>query len=408
MKIPKGWKEMQLGDVLTQPESGYSPVLEDSPPARNDLGVLRLSAVSDGSVVVDDAKLAPKPVQNSLKCSLKAGGIVITRSNTAELVGAVGIVKGDHPNRFLPDLMWQSFVKNPNVAEAPWLAMALSSSQYRPKIVATAAGTSGSMKKITKSSFLRLKLTLPPLDEQRRIAEILSTWDAAIEQTEKLLDAKQRRKRALAQQLLTGKRRFREFEGEGCPTQLGDVCLSILGGGTPSRGNPSFWGGIIPWMTVKDLKGAKVSAVEEHITTEGLQASSARLVPAGTPILATRMAVGKVVRATIDVAINQDLKAVFPNPAKMSDDFMFYILEFVGERLASLSGGSTVKGLNLDQLRGFEFHLPSLAEQQKIAAVLNAADQEVVQLKDQLAALKKQKQGLMQVLLTGKVRVGAK
>lgn len=253
--------------------------------------------------------------------------------------------------------------------------------------------------------WLREPVTIPPLAEQRRIAEILSTWDTAIEQTEELLDVKQRRKRALAQQLLTGKRRFREFRGKGRPTQLGDVCLSILGGGTPSRGNPSFWGGIIPWMTVKDLKGAKVSAVEEHITTEGLQASSARLVPAGTPILATRMAVGKVVRATIDVAINQDLKAVFPNPAKMSDDFMFYILEFAGERLASLSGGSTVKGLNLDQLRGFEFHLPPLAEQQKIAAVLNAADREIVQLKDQLAALRRQKQGLMQVLLTGKVRV---
>src|SRR5690606_24677335 len=97
-------------------------------------------------------------------------------------------------------------------------------------------------------------IPLPPLPEQRRIAEVLSTWDSAIEQTERLIDAKQRRKKALMQQLLTGKKRFAEFEGEGCTTQLGDVCLSILGGGTPSRVNPSFWGGNIPWMTVKDLR----------------------------------------------------------------------------------------------------------------------------------------------------------
>jgi type I restriction enzyme S subunit len=75
-------------------------------------------------------------------------------------------------------------------------------------------GGAGRNRVLNKSDFLKLQILLPPLPEQRRIAEILGTWDQAITLTEQLIAAKQRRKKALMQQLLTGRQRFREFEGE--------------------------------------------------------------------------------------------------------------------------------------------------------------------------------------------------
>ena len=92
------------------------------------------------------------------------------------------------------------------------------------------------------------------------------------------------------------------------PTSLGEVLQTIEGGGTPSRNNPLFWGDEIPWATVKDLKGVRLTQTEESITRIGLNSSSSRIVAKGTVIIATRMAVGKAVTFDRDVSINQDLK----------------------------------------------------------------------------------------------------
>ncbi|MCC5878220.1 MAG: restriction endonuclease subunit S [Candidatus Sumerlaeia bacterium] len=402
MKIPKLWKEAELGDILLQPESGYSPVLEDSRPIGDELGVLKLSAIVDGSVKVDDAKRAPRSVLNTLKCSLKDGGIIVTRSNTPELVGAVGIVKKDHPNRFLPDLMWQTFVKDSSRVDPGWLAMNLSSTQYRPKIVAAAAGTSGSMKKITKKSFLRLKVLLPPLAEQRRIAEILSTWDAAIEQTEKLLDAKQRRKRALMQQLLTGKQRFREFQGEGWKkAKFGDFM-------TESR-LPGSNGASAKKMSVK-LYGLGVNPKSEtrmgSKNTKYFRRKAGQFVYSKLDFL--NGAFGIVPLELDGWESTLDLPCFDLSEKKIVPTFLLsYVTreEFYENCIGFAMGGRKARRVSPSEFMAMSLKLPSLPEQQKIATVLNTADQEIVQLKDQLAALRKQKQGLMQVLLTGKVRV---
>ena len=95
--------------------------------------------------------------------------------------------------------------------------------------------------------------------------------------------------------------------------KLSDYLIDIAGGGTPSKKNPEFWGGDIPWASVKDLISKKIYATKENITKVGLNSSASRLIPAGVPILATRMAVGRCALFDIPVAINQDLKALFPN-----------------------------------------------------------------------------------------------
>ena len=129
-------------------------------------------------------------------------------------------------------------------------------------------------------------LPLPSEYEQKRIVKLLSTWDSAIEKQAALIRAKEQRKRALMQQLLTGKTRFKEFEGQVWTEKpLSLVLQKIVGGGTPSRDNPDYWTDEgIPWITVKDLKGHIVDDAQEHVTKLGLDESASNLIPSDGPL----------------------------------------------------------------------------------------------------------------------------
>ena len=105
--------------------------------------------------------------------------------------------------------------------------------------------------------------------------------------------------------------------------QLEDVLVSIVGGGTPSKSNASYYQGSIPWMTVKDMNKFILDDTVDHISQEAVENSSTNIIPAGTPIVATRMSLGKVVVAQFDSAINQDLKALFP-PSEVNREYLVY------------------------------------------------------------------------------------
>lgn len=165
--------------------------------------------------------------------------------------------------------------------------------------------------------------------------------------------------------------------------------VTISGGGTPSRNNDAYWGGSIPWATVKDLKGTSLSGTQETITPEGLRDSASNLIPAGSVIVATRMGLGKVAINTIDVTINQDLKA-FSCSADIEPRYLMYYLLVNASHLDSMGKGATVKGITLDVLKDLSVPLPPLPEQKRIAAILDKADsirrkrQEAVRLTEEL------------------------
>lgn len=171
---------------------------------------------------------------------------------------------------------------------------------------------------------------------------------------------------------------------------LGDL-VEITGGGTPRRKILEYWNGDIPWVTVKDFKSVELSGAKESITELGLKNSASNYIPAGSIIIPTRMAVGKVAINTVGVAINQDLKSLkIKDKNKVNRDYLFRVLLSKSDDLKRKSKGATVKGITLDVLRELEIPLPPLEEQKRIAAILDKADavrrkrQQAIDLTNQL------------------------
>lgn len=176
---------------------------------------------------------------------------------------------------------------------------------------------------------------------------------------------------------------FDVAEGDWKTGTLGQYLDRAAGGGTPARDNPEFWGGSIPWVSVKDItKGRELP--QETITPEGLSNSSSRLIAAGTNIIATRMAVGSVMRYDVDVAINQDLLALTPS-VQLDPDFLYHWLNLNAEKFLAVATGTTVKGIRKDLLLSFSMDVPPLDEQRRIASVLRSVDEAVAASKEAVA-----------------------
>ena len=181
--------------------------------------------------------------------------------------------------------------------------------------------------------------------------------------------------------------------------KLGDVLMTTIGGGTPSRSNVDFWSGSIPWATVKDFGPRVLFETQERITEEGLRNSASNLVPPNTIVVATRMNVGAVFRSGVPIAINQDLRALVPAETLCSD-YLFYFLQANGSSLSQLATGTTVKGLGVNTLRSHPLPLPPVPEQRKIAAILSSVDDAIEKTQAVIDHLQVVKRSLMQVLLT--------
>ncbi|MFT6779767.1 MAG: type I restriction enzyme S subunit [Paraglaciecola sp.] len=170
--------------------------------------------------------------------------------------------------------------------------------------------------------------------------------------------------------------------------KLGEL-VTIKGGGTPSKNIDEYWNGDIPWASVKDFKGNIISRTVDSITDLGVKKSATNIIPAGTIITATRMALGKFAINSVDMAINQDLKALFINDtSKIERDYLIRFLESQAQYIDSEGKGATVKGVTLDFLKSIHIPLPPLNEQKRIAAILDKADairrkrQQAIQLAD--------------------------
>jgi len=204
---------------------------------------------------------------------------------------------------------------------------------------------------------------LPNVEEQKHIAAKLDSVFSEIDKIthSELLNNKNREKilTNYVLKIFSNNRTKKEYE-------LGEIC-KIVGGGTPSKSNPMFYEGEIPWATVRDMKKDIIENTQFKINKEAIIKSSTNIIPKGNVVIATRVGLGKVCILKNDTAINQDLKGIIPIKSKMIDiNFLFYWFKSISKIITNYGTGLTVQGVKLPFIKSLKINLPPINEQKII------------------------------------------
>jgi type I restriction enzyme S subunit len=253
------------------------------------------------------------------------------------------------------------------------------------------------LQEIPLGELRNVRVAIAPLAEQKKIAEILSTWDRAIEVAEAQLDCARTQKRALMQQLLTGRRRFPEFEGrEWISGKLVDHFDFING----RAFKPSDWGEVgLPIIRIQNLTGS-TDAVNYY---DGA-VDEKHMVRDGDFLLSWSATLDTYIWQGVDAVLNQHIFKVVPK----SDTLMmfgFHLITYEIGKLVSKVHGTSMKHITKKDLSKIISSFPSIPEQERIVGVLNDAVRECEVVEISIAKLRAEKKALMQQLLTGKRRV---
>jgi type I restriction enzyme S subunit len=257
----------------------------------------------------------------------------------------------------------------------------------------------------------KLILVIPPLVEQEAIAGALSDADAWIESLEQLIAKKRQIKQGAMQELLTGKRRLPGFSGEWEKVLLGDVIMHCSSGATPYRGRPDYYKGSIRWITSGELNYNVIMDTIEHISDEALGNTNLKLHPPGTFLMAITGLEAAGTRGSCGIVgapatTNQSCMAVYPN-SRLTQKFLFHFYVYRGDELAfKYCQGTKQQSYTASLVKLLPIELPpTIDEQTAIATVLSDMDTEIESLESKLAKAREIKQGMMQELLTGRIRV---
>jgi type I restriction enzyme S subunit len=273
----------------------------------------------------------------------------------------------------------------------------------------TSGARSNGLLNISRENFFGVEIPTPSPAEQQKIVKCLSSVAKLMAAQVRKVDALKTHKKGLMQQLFPRegetqpRLRFPEFQNTGdWEKKILDELVDIQSGATPSKANPAFWNGSVPWVSAKDMKRLFLDDAEDHISAAAI-ADGARLVPAGTLLVLTR---GMTLRKDVPICVlrremsfNQDVKGLRPKDG-VDGRFLAWMLTGNKQRLlamVNLAGHGTGK-IDTDELKALELAVPSPAEQQRIASCLSRLEALITAEAHKFEALKAHKKGLMQQL----------
>jgi len=375
--------------------------------------ILRMAAIQGGSVSLDDLKYVDLPENIAAQYHLRHGDILFNRTNSGDLVGKVGIYRSKVAAVFASYLI--RLKVNSLLVDPYFLGRLLDSHLVQCRIRRYA--TPGVQQvNINASNLQKVMIALPlagnGLDEQRAIARILDAADAVIESTRAAIAKAGRVKRGLMQLLLPPWIGFKRVEvealginGELLPAY---AVARVLNGSTPSRAEQGYWrNGTVPWLATGKVNDRIIKQADEFVTEKALAECCIELLPRGT-VLVGMIGQGKTrgMAAFLDIAacINQNFGAFVPGP-RLHGKWLCHFLDFHYTFLREIGGGTNQGALNCYLLKRIQLPILDPKKQTEVAGRLDACDDLIHAYERKVAVLEKLKRGLMQDLLTGRVRV---
>lgn len=398
------WKHEPLSTFISALDAGVSVNAGDRPARPAELGVLKTSCVTNGVFEPSENKvvLEPEEQERVTEC-VRGGTIIISRMNTPALVGANAYVENDITNVFLPDRLWAA--KPVCDANMRFIAHILGSNHGRSALSALAAGSSGSMKNIAKSAVLELPIFAPEPDEQKKIADCLTSLDELIAAQGRKVEALTRYKRGLMQQLFPREGetipglRFPEFCDKDSwrlrkiGEQLKEVPRSINMEDAIEYSLVTVkrrYGGVVPR---ERLKGRAIKVKTQFVVRNGDFLISKRQI--------VHNACGIVPLELDGSIVSNEYSVLGPKRGCDIEFFNFFVQQpAVSASFLNSSVGIVIEKMlfKLKDWLKHEFLFPSFDEQKKIAAFLVSLAHKLTAESEKLESLKSHKKGLMQKL----------
>jgi len=420
-KIPSEWKIVKLAIIFSEVNKKSRVVnINDYEPYK----LITVKLYSKG-VVLREIKLG-KDIKTKVMFKVKAGDFIFSKIDARN--GAYGFVPPELDGAVI-SADFPILELNRTKAVDGYVQYYMSQPMIWETIKNYAIGTTN-RKRINVKQFLELVIPLPPLEEQWGVAEVLSTVDRAIEVVDGVVARLERLKKALMRELLTGRVRVREENGklvfhretefqetpigkipkEWKIVKLKDICEKIKAGGTPPTSRKEFYNGDTPFVKIEDITNTRkyLKHTSTTITKAGLENSNAWLVPPKSLLFAMYGSIGAIAINDIPVATNQAILAIVPNREKSYVEFLYYLLIFLKPYFEKYAKRTTQANLTAEIVREFKIPLPPLQEQKNIAEILSAVDRVIELYYEKRKRLERLKRGLMDLLLTGRVKVRVK
>ena len=394
--VPQGYKDSPLGII---PKEWEVKRILDFAPLQRGFDLPTEKIVKGAYPVVYSNGI----LNFHIEYKAKGPGVVTGRSGT---IGKVTYVESDYwPHN---TSLWVTDFKGNNPKYV----------YYVYKYIGLSKFSSGSgVPTLNRNDVHVSKIAIPPIEEQGCIVKVLELWDSAIEKQSELIEKLKLRKRALMQQLLTGKKRLPGFSGEWKEVKLGDVS-NFLRNNTLSReqlndddgviNNIHYGDVLIKYPSIIDCRKEKLQYINDGVSILTDYVENGDVIMSDT---AEDETVGRV--CEVQNVGNKKILAglhtmlIRPHDKLFAPYFLGYYLnsEAYHKQLIPLIQGIKVCSIGKVAVQNTVLTIPSLEEQRIIASVLVKADKEIELAKEKLANLQSQKQGLMQQLLTGKKRV---
>jgi len=408
-EIPEDWEVVKLGEVL------------DEVKTKNKEGkVLKVYSVSNIHGFIESEEFFSKKVySDDLKPYKVVSKDCFAYNPYRVNVGSIGLFLEEQPCLVSPAYVVFK-IKNKEILLPEFLYLNLKSSKYVSEISRMAMSRGSVRQSLSFKDLGLMFLPLPPVEEQKAIAYVLSAVQEAREKTEKVTEATKELKKSLMKHLFTygpvsleeaSRISLKETEIGEIPAdwevvKLGEVALRMKAGGTPHTAVKEFWNGDIPFVLIEDMTGQGVflSKTKRMITQEGLRNSSAWLVPANSLLVSMYATIGETAINLIPVATNQAIIAIVP---RENFDVLYgaYFIKYDSRRLQMQNIQSTQKNVNRAIVENFSIPLPPLSVQKRIAEILQTVDEKIQAEEKKKQALDNLFNSMLHMLMSGKLRV---
>lgn len=393
--IPEDWEVKKLNDIFLSGRLGGNYENSES---HFGIPVIKMGNIGRGKVIIEKVQYLPQDSKYDEVDILAKGDLLFNTRNTMDLVGKVAIWRNELPLAIYNSNLMRLEFKIEFVGSNEFMNYAFNSSYGINQLKGIATGTT-SVAAIYGRDLKNVKFILPNKNEQKAIADCLSTWDKAIEKLNQLIAQKELRKKGLMQELLTGKKRLRGFDGEWQEFKLSYFIEEYR-----EKPKKDFDYEILTSAKTGLMKQSEYYGNSRITNREDVDYN---IIPPNYLTYRSRSDDGLFTINKNDLNVIGLISGYYPvfTVKNGNLDFILLYCNFYKEKLTKYSIGTSQLVLSINALKTANFKLPSLEEQNSIALILLSIDSEIKLLKNKLEQLKKQKKGLMQVLLTGKKRL---